>query len=202
MDIFDILDFIADHGDWFYAITFVWTFFEGESFVIFAGLAASLGIIELDFLILVAWMGSFCGDQLYFGIGRRFGQPLLKRFPRLRPGVDLALDWLHRYHTWFILTFRFVYLVRNFASFALGMSEVSWPRFLVLNFIAAGVWATVFAGIGFVFGAAMESFVGDATQAFFIAMLVLFGAAIGLTTFMHRRRRRTLGARAAADTRV
>ncbi len=199
MDIFDILDFISEHGAWFYAFTFIWTFLEGETFVIFAGLAASLGVIDLDVLIVVAWLGSFSGDQFYFAIGRRYGARLLNRFPRLRPGVNLALDWLRRYQTGFILSFRFVYLVRNFASFALGMSEVSWPKFLVLNFIAAGAWASTFAGVGYLFGAALESALDDATHAFMIAMLLLFAAAIGLSTFLHRRRRRMLNARATVD---
>ena len=197
MDIFDFFDFVANHGMWFYAFTFAWTFLEGETFVIFAGLAASLDLLDLPVLIAVAWLGSFCGDQLYFAIGRRYGRHLLKRFPRLQPGVDLAFEWLHQYHTGFILCFRFVYLVRNFASFALGMSGVSWPRFLALNFVAAGLWASTFAGVGYVFGAALESVIGDATHAFLLAMLVLFGFAIGLSVLMHRRRRRVLAARAA-----
>jgi membrane protein DedA with SNARE-associated domain len=206
MDIFDFFDFVANHGSWFYAITFAWTFLEGESFVIFAGLAASLDLLDLDLLIMVAWAGSFCGDQLYFAIGRRYGARLIERFPRLKPGVDMAFDWLNRYQTGFILCFRFIYLVRNFASFALGMSGVPWPRFLVLNFIAAGVWATTFAGVGYLFGAALENVIGDATHAFYIAMLALFGFAIGGTVIAHRRRRRTLPPppppRAAADNRT
>jgi membrane protein DedA with SNARE-associated domain len=205
MDIFDFLDFVADNGPLFYALTFLWTFFEGETFVIFAGLAANLGLLELDYLILIAWAGSFCGDQLYFAIGRRYGRHLLKRFPRFQPGVDLAFEWLNRYQTGFILCFRFIYIVRNFASFALGMSGVPWPRFLVLNFIAAGVWATAFASTGYLFGAALESFIGDATQAFYIAALAIFGLVVGFSVIMHRRKRRTLpprAPRATADTRT
>ncbi len=36
----DVNQLIADYGGWFYAITFLWTFLEGETFVIFAGAAA------------------------------------------------------------------------------------------------------------------------------------------------------------------
>jgi hypothetical protein len=34
-------DLIAEHGDWAYAIAFTWAFFEGETFVLFGGLAAA-----------------------------------------------------------------------------------------------------------------------------------------------------------------
>ena len=186
----DILATIAEYGAWFYAFTFAWTFVEGETFVIFAGLAAQKDLLRLEYLIASAWLGSFLGDQLYFFVGRRYGARLLARFPRLRPGVETALDWLRRYNTWFILSFRFIYLVRNPASFAMGMSGVAWRRFAALNFIAAGVWATTFASVGYLCGAAFEQVLGDATETFMIAMATLFALAVAFTVTIERRRRR------------
>ena len=117
-----VFDYVARMGHWFSLFTFVWTFIEGETFVIFAGYAAKLEILNLPELIAAACLGSFAGDQFYFFIGRRFGHKLLERFPRWRPGVETALGFLHQYNTWFVLSFRFVYGVRNFSSFAMGMS--------------------------------------------------------------------------------
>ena len=57
--------------------------------------------------------------------------------------------WLERYDTGFILSFRFIYGVRNFSSFALGLSAVHWERFLRLNFLAAGLWAATFVAAGY-----------------------------------------------------
>lgn len=185
----DIIETIREYGEVFYVITFVLTFFEGETFVIFAGLAAEQGILRLDVLIACAWLGSFCGDQLYFAIGRRWGHRVVERFPRIKPSVNRAMAWLSRYNTWFILSFRFVYVVRNVSSFAMGMSTLSWPRFLVLNFIAAGLWATSFAGAGYLFGKAIESALGDAARGFGLVMLALFMVAIWLTLRVERRRR-------------
>jgi len=185
----DILQLIKDYGDLFYLITFVWTFFEGETFVIFAGFAASQDILVLEYLILAAWFGSFFGDQLYFWLGRNYGARLLDRFPRWRMGVDLARDWLYRYNTWFILSFRFIYLVRNFSSFAIGMSGISWPRFAALNFIAAGVWAVTFAGTGYILGETLEAVLGDLALGFGLTMLVIFLLALWFTTARHRQAR-------------
>ncbi len=197
----DIAETIRDYGDWFYVVTFVWTFLEGETFVIFAGLAARQDILRLDLLIAVAWLGSFAGDQVYFWIGRRWGQALLHRFPRWSPGVHAALDLLRRYNTWFILSFRFIYGVRNFSSFAMGMSGLSWPRFLILNFIAAGVWAVTFAGVGYIVGATFEHLLGDLALVFGLVMLAIFAAVIGFIARSQRRRIVPIGA-AAIPVRV
>lgn len=183
----DIYKLIADYNEWFYVITFVWAFLEGETFVIFAGAAASQEMLSLCWLIIVAWMGSFCGDQFYFWLGRRWGAQLLRRFPRFQGGVDVALDMLHRYHVGFILSFRFIYGVRNFASFAMGMSQIPWPRFAALNFIAAGVWANAFAWGGYFLGVAFEAVLGDIAKDFGLIMLGLF-ATVALVLFVVHRR--------------
>lgn len=190
----DIAETIREYGDWFYVVTFVWTFLEGETFVLFAGLAARQDILRLDLLIIVAWLGSFCGDQVYFWIGRRWGHALLRRFPRWAPGVHAALDLLRRYNTWFILSFRFIYGVRNFSSFAMGTSGLSWPRFLILNFIAAGVWAVTFAGVGYIVGATFEHLLGDLALVFGLVMLTIFAAVILFIARSQRRRVAPIGA--------
>jgi membrane protein DedA with SNARE-associated domain len=178
---------ILEYQTWFYGITFLWTFLEGESFVIIAGAASFKGHLNIYWLIAAAWIGSFCGDQLYFLLGRYVGKRILARFPRFEGGVQIALDMLHKYHTLFILTYRYIYGVRNVASFAMGMSELSWPRFASLNLIAAFIWANSFAWAGYLLGKAFEAVLGDITQNFGYIMLGVFVFVVCVLTFIHWR---------------
>ncbi len=190
----DLAQLISDYGSLFYIVTFVWVFLEGETFVIFSGALAEQGYLNIWILIAVAWIGSFCGDQLYFYIGRRYGARLIARFPKIERGADRALRLLHRYHTAFILSYRFIYGVRNFASFAMGMSEVSWRRFLLLNFIAAGLWATSFAGGGYLIGKLIGALLGDYAKGFMLVFLALFLILFsGGLWFMHRKMKQENG---------
>jgi membrane protein DedA with SNARE-associated domain len=193
----DIQGLITEHGIWSYPITFLWTFFEGETFVLFAGFAAAQGLLNAPALLIAAWLGSFTGDQCYFWIGRRFGLRLLSRQPAWRARVDGALSWLKRYDAGFILSFRFIYGVRNFSSFALGISGIGWKRFLVLNFIAAGLWATVFVGAGYLCHRAFERMLGEFAQRFSLAMLGVFALVLCGIHLYHRQRRRRRRAAAA-----
>ncbi len=186
----DINQLIAHNGACFYAIVFIWTFLEGETVVLFAGFAAAQGLVDPILLFTAAWLGSFSGDQCYFWLGRRFGARLLDRFPRWRRGVDSALHWLERYDTGFILSFRFIYGVRNFSSFALGVSAVRWNRFLRLNFLAAGVWAASFVGVGYFLGHAFRAVLGDLARSFSFVMLGVFVAVAGGMWLLHRTQRR------------
>lgn len=193
----DVKQIILEHGAWSYLITFAWTFFEGETFVLFAGFAAAQGLMSAPLLVIAAWLGSFVGDQCYFWIGRRFGLRVLARQPAWRARVDTALGWLKKYDAGFILTFRFIYGVRNFSSFALGISGIDWRRFLVLNFIAAGLWATLFVGISYVFGQTLERVLGEVARDFGLVMLAGFAVLLIAFHFAHRHRRKRQRQRAA-----
>ncbi len=177
---------IAEHGLLIYALTFVWTFFEGETFVIFAGAAAQQEKLSLVPLFLAAWLGSFAGDQLWFWLGRTQGKKILAKRPAWKPGIERAMSWLERYDTWFILTFRFVYGVRNFASVAMGIARIDPLRFAVLNLLAAFLWAVAFVGFGYVFGHALESAFGDVADYFHYVMLGVFVLAIGIVALVSR----------------
>jgi membrane protein DedA with SNARE-associated domain len=186
----DISQLIAEHGAYFYLTAFIWTFLEGETFVLFAAFAAAQGLLNPALLLAATLLGSFCGDQAYFWIGRYFGLRLLNRFPRWRYGVEAALYWLERYNTWFILSFRFIYGVRNFSSFAMGMSAVHWKRFLALNFLAAGLWAGSFVALGYFLGHAFRAVLGHLVRSFSLVMLIAFVVFTVAVWLFHRLQKR------------
>ncbi len=186
----DINQLIAENGAYFYLIAFIWTFLEGETIILFAGFAAAQGLVDPFLLLAVGWLGSFTGDQTYFLVGRRFGPRLLNRFPRWRHGVGTALHWLERYNTGFILTFRFIYGVRNLSSFAMGLSAIRWRRFLSLNFLAAGIWAGSFIAVGYFLGHACRAVLGNIAHSFGLGMLGAFLAFAFAVWLGHRLQRR------------
>lgn len=179
-----IAEFMNEYGNWFYIGVFIWTFFEGETIVIFGGYAAHHGIVDPIKLLFVSWLGSFLGDQVWFFLGRRYGAALLNRFPKWRPKVEIALDLLYEFKTLFILSFRFIYGVRNVSSFAVGLSEISWARFSLTNFIAAGVWASSFVTAGYLFSQASEAALGKGAKIFGFGALFVF---IAVVWFLLRR---------------
>ncbi|MDR3449111.1 MAG: DedA family protein [Alphaproteobacteria bacterium] len=130
----------------------MWTALEGETFVIFAGLFAQRGMLNIWLLLLSAWSGTFIGDQIFFLTGRRFGIRILDHLPRLKQPIDRALGWLERHAEVFILAYRFMYGLRNISGIAIGMSHVPWRTFMLWNAIAAWIWAVSFAGFGYMYG--------------------------------------------------
>jgi membrane protein DedA with SNARE-associated domain len=185
--------YLTGHGLWPYLAIFAWTFLEGETFVLFAAFASAQGLLSAPLLLGVAALGSFCGDQCSFWVGRSFGHRVLERRPRWRSRVDRVSAILRRHDAGFILSFRFLYGVRNVASFAIGLSGVDTVRFLALNFVAAWLWAAVFVGAGYWGGRAIHRVFGEAMPYVATGMLaLLIGAALAAAAYKALRQRRSV----------
>lgn len=151
-----ILELIQQHNDWFYLISFVWAALEGETFVIFAGLAAQRELLDIRLLFISAALGSMFGDQVMFFVGRKFGRRIVHRFPKIEPKLQKVFRAIEKYSISFILSYRFMYGVRNISAIALGMSEMSWRHFAIWNAVASFLWSFAFCAAGYLFGDVMQ----------------------------------------------
>lgn len=176
----DLAQIVRDYG---YIAILIGTFLEGETIVLIAGFLAFSGHLELPLVMLAAFVGSCSGDQLYFFIGRFQGRRLLEKFPAWQERTERVFYHVHKHQNLLILSFRFFYGLRNVTPFAVGMSEVATPRFVVLNVIGAAVWAVTFSLIGHTFGHAFEQLLGTVKKYELTALglLIVLGLSIWLS---------------------
>ncbi len=164
---------VAQYG---YAAVFVGTLLEGETILVLAGFAAQQGYLQLQWVILIALVGGFLGDQCYFWLGRRHGSWVLTRFPRLVPVFERANQLIERYHEVLIVGIRFLYGLRTVGPMALGMSAVLAWRFMVFNALGAVIWAIGIGSAGYLFGEALTLLLNDLKK---LEELLLFAILIG-----------------------
>jgi membrane protein DedA with SNARE-associated domain len=176
-----------------YITILIWTFIEGETIVILAGMAvaSSIGGLELGWVVASAIAGSFTGDQLYYYLGRHYGPKIIARRLSWQAGAERVYKHLHRHQYWLILTFRFYYGLRNVTPFAVGAAQIPRLRFFALNLIGAIVWAICFAGGGYLLGETLKLFMDDYHRyAIYVLGLVLLGAiAMWVFTIVRLRRK-------------
>jgi membrane protein DedA with SNARE-associated domain len=149
---------LKTYGYW---AVLIGTFAEGETFLVLGGFAAHRGYLALPWVILAAFIGTLMGDQLFFYLGRTHTQWVLDRRPSWKARVDRAQQLLERFRTLLILGFRFMYGLRTIIPFLIGMSSVSTRKFIILDVIAAFVWAVVVGTGGYLFGNILEIILGD-----------------------------------------
>lgn len=173
-----------------YAAVAVGTFFEGETVLVIASVAAQGGYLELPWVILAAFLGTLAGDQLYFHIGRAKGDVVLDQRPAWRARAERVFGLLERHQVKLILGYRFLYGLRTVIPFAIGAGGVGPWRFLLLDILGVGLWAIIVGVLGFLFGRALELVIGDIQryQLWFFAGVALVGLAVWLVRRYARRR--------------
>ncbi len=184
-----VVNILDNYSYLLYAWVVAWTFLEGETFIIILGALASEGSYRINIWLvtLCALTGSFAGDQFYFYIGRRYGTPLLKRWPTMAQKIDWTFRMVRDHETLFILSFRFIYGIRNISPFVIGMSGVSRVKFFILNLIAATIWANTFAWGGYLLGYALEQWLGE-YKFHVLGGFVVIGCALWYWSYMKCRR--------------
>ena len=157
---------VADASGWAYAIVLVLAFLDAlvpvvpsETAVITAGVVASAGDLSLPLVIVAAAAGAFAGDNTAYLIGRRFGTRASDRFFRgekARRRIAWADDQLHKRGGELIVIARFIPGGRTVVTLTAGTLGYRWRRFVAYDAVAAVVWASYAALLGYVGGHAFE----------------------------------------------
>jgi membrane protein DedA with SNARE-associated domain/membrane-associated phospholipid phosphatase len=152
-------------GAWTYLVVPVLAFFEtgafiglltpGETFMVFGGVVAGQGRVDLAALIALTWTAAVAGDVASFYLGRRLGRQFLERHG---PKVSITperLDQVDRFYDRHggkaVLLGRFVGLVRAVSPFLAGSGGMAFRRFLPYDVLGAGLWSATFLTLGYVF---------------------------------------------------
>ena len=171
------------------------TFLEGETTLLLAAFAAHQGYMELPYVMTAACVGSFCGDQSFFWLGRKRREKTLARHPSLADRIERAEALLRRFRRMVMFFFRFMYGLRTVIPFAIGMSRVPAAEFITFSAMSSVVWAVVVAGGGYLFGNALQSLVGDMKRYELLVLGAIAGVgAVVWIVYLHRRKQGRGGA--------
>lgn len=167
------IDLIKEYG---YPILFIWSMMEGELGLVMAGLLSHTGDMNIFIAILVAGLGGFMGDQIYFWIGRFNRKWTLNYLREHRRKFALAHLLLQKYGWPVIFVQRYLYGMRTVIPMAIGTTRYSSRKFAFINLISALVWASITIVLTWYFGEAILNIVHWIKAHWYFALP--FGAAI------------------------
>lgn len=135
---------------------------DGTPFMVFGGFAAHRGwLVLLPWVILAGAAGNFLASLGWFLAARTLGDRILELRPGWAREVARVRPYLQRYESLAIIGIRFVPGMSLGGLFAAALADVSLPRFLLLNTIAALLWAIVYGILGYLLGHAVQQVLGE-----------------------------------------
>jgi membrane protein DedA with SNARE-associated domain/membrane-associated phospholipid phosphatase len=174
-------------GQWTYLAVGILAFLEtgafiglvapGETTVIVGGLVAGQGRISLLLLIAIVWACAVLGDVTSYTLGRRLGRGFMVRHGER---VKITEERMQQVEAFFerrggmtILIGRFIGLVRAIAPFIAGASRMPLRKFLPYDVLGAGLWATTFCVLGYVFWRSFDKLTAWVSRGLFAFGLVV-----------------------------
>ncbi|WP_322047881.1 DedA family protein [Paraburkholderia sp. J67] len=160
--------FIHQYGAWVYAVLFLIVFCEtglvvlpflpGDSLLFIGGAFAATHEMNLGLLLTLLIVAAVTGNTLNYLIGRAIGPkvfnsriPVLERFLD-RAALEKTHNFYERHGGKTIVLARFIPVVRTFAPFVAGVSQMSMQRFQLFNIAGALFWVLLLVLLGFFFG--------------------------------------------------
>ena len=176
-------EIIARYGVWTLAILFMIIFIEtgvvimpflpGDLLIFAAGTFAARGALNPLVLFVVLSTAAILGDTVNYWIGHRVGGKAYSGEVRW-----IKKDSMERTHAFFekhggkaIFLARFVPIVRTFAPFVAGASQMHYGFFFRWNVVGAVVWVGLFTALGYFFG--NIPFVQDNFEIVIIAIVII-----------------------------
>jgi membrane protein DedA with SNARE-associated domain len=172
-----------------YYVVFLGALLEGETVVVLAGFAARRGSLVLQWVIALAAIGGFIGDQVFFWLGRHRKDWLFGRWPKMQAGMQKASAHISTYGPVAIVMARFVYGMRISSAVAFGISDIGSKTYLVFNLIGALIWATSISLLGYFFGAMAETLFTDIVhyEEYLLIAIIVFGGLLAIWHFLRNR---------------
>jgi membrane-associated protein len=157
-------EIIAQYGAWTLAVlagiifietgVVVMPFLPGDSLIFAAGTFAARGALNVWALLIVLSLAAIAGDTVNYWIGHRVGSKAYSGEVRW-----IKKDHMERTHAFFekyggkaIFLARFVPIVRTFAPFVAGVSQMPYGFFFRWNVIGGIAWVATFTLLGYFFG--------------------------------------------------
>ena len=137
----------------------------GETVLVAAAIyAGSKKGLDIRMVVAAAALAAILGDNLGYWVGRRFGEPLVKRYgPKV--GLDARKQMLgqylfKRYGGAIVFFGRFAALLRTYSALLAGVNRLDFWTFLSWNAAGGIVWATIFGLGGYLLGQSIEAIAG------------------------------------------
>ena len=167
-------------------------FLPGDTLLFAAAVLAGTARIPIPVLIGVAAAAGIAGDQIGYGIGRRFGRGLFTDDARILKTAYLVRTdaFFARYGAFAVVLARFAPIVRTFVPPLAGASTLRYRVFLRWNVIGGLGWATIICCAGLLLG--RIPFVGSNLDIISAGILLLSVVPFGISFLRGRHTRKAV----------
>ncbi|WP_219905605.1 DedA family protein [Glaciihabitans tibetensis] len=154
----------------------------GDTIVLVSSTAV-VGPVQFISLVLVVIIGSLCGESIGFALGRRFGPRIRSSRLGRRLGEKnwiRAENYLDRRGGIAVFLSRFLPVLHSLIPLTVGMSSMSYRRFMIWTIPASVLWASAYVSVGSLAGGSYRELSDSLHSAgyIFVGIIAVFVLAV------------------------
>ena len=155
---------LQQYGVWVYALLFaivfaetglvVFPFLPGDTLLFIAGAFCANGLMSASLLMLLLIIAAVSGNTVNYLIGRALGQRVFTHDYRWidRHALEKTHAFFEQHGGKTIILARWLPVIRTFAPFVAGVSDMGITRFQIFNVVGALLWVIGLVMAGYFFG--------------------------------------------------
>lgn len=165
-------------SDWGYIALALYSFGGGMIALAIAGIFSFTGELNIFYVIAVASIANFIGDQFLFSIARNnkaYAKDMMSKWGRK---IALAHILIRKYGVWVIFIKKYIYGIKTLVPLAIGITKYDSKKFIIINIFASLVWGIVVGAISYYVGQlfldSLEEYKNYGIAALIILFLIIF----------------------------
>lgn len=155
---------LEQYGAWVYMLLFaivfaetglvIFPFLPGDTLLFVAGAFCASGLMNAPLLMVLLIIAAVAGNTVNYLIGRALGQQVFTHDYRWidRQALEKTHAFFEQHGGKTIILARWLPVIRTFAPFVAGVSDMGLTRFQLFNVIGALLWVIALVTAGYFFG--------------------------------------------------
>lgn len=149
-----LIDILEQYG---YIIVFLGTLIGGELVVLAAVFLASIGMLNIFWVVVLGMAGIILSDNFWYFVGTKMRKRINKLRKRFVPSkwqkkIDNFKDKFTDHYAKFLVVSKFVYGARILTLVTSGYQKIPYKSFALFNILGSTLWMVVIVFLGYVMG--------------------------------------------------
>jgi len=129
--------------DWGYLALAMYSFGGGMLGLAVASIFSFTGELNIYYVIIVAFISNFVGDQFLFTIARNNKDQAKEMMKKHESKIQIAHNMMAKYGWLTIIFQKYIYGIKTLIPLIIGITQYDKTKFMIFNLVGAIIWSIV-----------------------------------------------------------
>ncbi|MEA2050697.1 MAG: DedA family protein [Campylobacterota bacterium] len=147
--------------DWGYIVLFLYSFGGGFVALVVAGILSFSGELNIIYVLIVAGVANFIGDQFLFSIARKNKSQAKEMMKKHQRKIAMAHLLMKKYGSSVIFIQKYIYGIKTLIPLAMGLTKYDIKKFIFFNIFATIAWTLIVGLSSYMLGEVVYKYIEE-----------------------------------------